>query len=80
MLFDAIIFILLFVSIILNVVLLLKLIFPDGHIVVTTKSDGKILYSLELDTPPEEINKMKLVIFKVKHKRSSEYDDVPFTD
>lgn len=37
----------------------------DGIIVITRDRIGKKLFSLELDKTPEEIEKMKIVSFKV---------------
>ena len=37
----------------------------DGELIVVTNDNGKTLFSLELDTPPEEILKMKTITFKV---------------
>jgi hypothetical protein len=37
----------------------------DGELIVVVNDNGKKLFSLELDTPPEEILKMKTITFKV---------------
>jgi hypothetical protein len=37
----------------------------DGDILILTTNEGKKLFSLELDKSPEEMEKMKFIVFKV---------------
>ena len=41
---------------------------PEGQLVVKEAEDGKKLFSLELNRPPEEIEQMDTIRFKVQKK------------
>lgn len=41
---------------------------PEGQLVVKEGEDGKKLFSLELNRPPEEIEQMDTIRFKVQKK------------
>jgi len=46
----------------------------DGLIVITKDDDGKKIFSLELETDPDEIENMKFITFKVSDHPSEDLD------
>jgi hypothetical protein len=63
----AIIFVLLFfIGFLVYVLLGQKLVKIDGEVVVSTKEDGGLLYLLELDIDPDELEHKSILTFQVR--------------
>lgn len=47
----------------------------QGRMVITTNDDGHRLFMLEVDSNPDEMQKMKRVSFRVTDKKRPEYEE-----
>jgi hypothetical protein len=48
----------------------------DGQIIISSKPDGKKLFSLEINKDPEELEASSAVLFRVTDKGTTPYEDL----
>jgi hypothetical protein len=61
-------------TVIIEIYLIKRRAKPAGQIVITIDERGKKLFSLELDKNPDEIEKMKYIIFEVVDEATEDLD------
>jgi hypothetical protein len=65
MIYWVVIIIIIIICLILQIFFYIRNQKADGNIVITKEISGKKIFSLELLKTPEEIEKMKFIVFKV---------------
>lgn len=66
-----ILFIILFISVVLNVYLFVKVYDYEGDILIGWTDQGKKMFSLDIDKNPDHIETMKVVRFRVVKEEES---------